>query len=258
MTTDERDTSESVGQGNDVLETPSSIVSYCDIRRREKFVVALFGVGIVLSLLMLARDVGEFRLASRLIHHIPVSRGEIDGYTRNEKVLQVFWVVWHISIVVAFLMWIYRAHRNLPALGATHLEFTLWGAVGWYFAPFANLFKPYQCMREIYNASDFQHPSADTGFEIRTSAPAVVKAWWAFFLFFCLFSNAGAMARSDVDGPVALQIASVMSLIEEILSISAMIAAILVVRSVSRRQLQRAATLGLASSESPATVLLTT
>lgn len=258
MTTDEHESSESVGQAYDVIETPSSIAPYCDIRRREKVVVAIFGVGFVLSLLMLMRDVGEFRLASRIIHHAAVSRDEFVGYGRGETVLQAFWFVWYITTVVAFLMWIHRAHRNLPALGATQLEFSPWGAVGWYFAPFANLFKPYQCMREIYNASEPQKPSADTGFEFCKCAPAVVKAWWVFFLLFCLFSNADAMARSDVDGPVALQIAAVMSSIKEALSLSAIIAAISVVRSVSRRQSQRAAILGLVSSDSPASAFLTT
>jgi Domain of unknown function (DUF4328) len=257
MTADEHESSESVGQGDEFVDRPSPVVAYCGDRRRERVVVAIFGVGIVLSLVMLIREVGEFRLAGRIIHNAPVTRAEIAAYDRGEMLLQGLWLVWHISAAMAFLMWIYRAHRNLPALGATELRFTPWGAVGWYFFPYLNLFKPYQCMREIYNASDIESAIGSGPYGIGNYAPAVVKTWWGLFLMFGVFSSAAYMARSDVEGPAALQVAAVGSSIGEAFGLLAIVAAISVVRSVSRRQMQRAAALGLASGRSTATALST-
>ena len=101
MTADEHESSESVGQGDEFVDRPSPVVAYCGDRRRERVVVAIFGVGIVLSLVMLIREVGEFRLAGRIIHNAPVTCAEIAAYDRGEMLLQGLWLVWHISAAMA-------------------------------------------------------------------------------------------------------------------------------------------------------------
>src|SRR5687767_1529604 len=63
-----------------------------------------------------------------------------------------------VASVVVVAMWIHRAHANLRDAGTDGLEFTPGWAVGWYFIPFANLIKPFQAMRELWNAS---HGQAD-------------------------------------------------------------------------------------------------
>jgi hypothetical protein len=55
--------------------------------------------------------------------------------------------------IIAVAMWIHRAHANLYEAGAEGLQFTPGWAVGWYFIPFANLFKPFQAMRELWTRS---------------------------------------------------------------------------------------------------------
>jgi hypothetical protein len=80
-----------------------------------------------------------------------------------------------IAGLVLFFVWIYRAHDNVWALGAEKLEFTAGWCVGWFFIPFMNLFKPYQAMKEIYQASD---PSADETSWPLVPVPAMLALWW--------------------------------------------------------------------------------
>ena len=54
---------------------------------------------------------------------------------------------------IVFLMWIHRANRNARGLGAEGMTFTPGWSVGWYFIPIANLWKPFQAMKEIWQAS---------------------------------------------------------------------------------------------------------
>lgn len=56
-----------------------------------------------------------------------------------------------LSGIVA-LVWIYGAARNAKALRPS-FEYTPAWAVGWYFVPFANLYKPYEVVRDIFIAS---------------------------------------------------------------------------------------------------------
>lgn len=58
-----------------------------------------------------------------------------------------------LTTAIVVSRWIHRANSNARALGAMEMAFTPRGAVGWYFVPIANLWKPYQAMREIWKAS---------------------------------------------------------------------------------------------------------
>ena len=95
-----------------------------------------------------------------------------------------FTVVFVVSIVLVG-RWIYRAHANLAAAGADGLEFTPGWAVGWYFIPFANLVKPFQAMRELWNQSHSEHD------QFGNEAPSEVKAWWGAWIVGNIISSVG-------------------------------------------------------------------
>lgn len=65
--------------------------------------------------------------------------------------------------------WIYQAHRNMWVRSDENMEISPGWAIGWYAAPIANLFKPFQAMRELYRMS-LQEDDTD--------APPLLWAWW--------------------------------------------------------------------------------
>src|SRR5258706_3196968 len=77
---------------------------------------------------------------------------------------------------IVFLMWIHRANFNARALGAQGMHFTPAWSVGWYFIPFMNLWKPYQAMKEIWQAR--QNPQSWSTEDI---AP-IISNWWGLWL----------------------------------------------------------------------------
>lgn len=218
---------------------------YKSARQRAKVVFILFVVGIIPVLATIAVDIRQFGQMSRAIHHLPVTEAEIYNNYHWMVACYVAWMSCYLLTVVAFLYWIYRAHQNLPALGATELEFTPRGAVGWYFFPLLNLFKPYQVMREIYNGSDPGAP-LDESLNVRgKNAPVVVKCWWTLFLLICLTGRAATIATNDADSPASFQFAAGASIVNDVAYVVALIAAASLVRSVDRRQEIRATALGL-------------
>lgn len=88
-----------------------------------------------------------------------------------------------LATVVVFGRWIVLAHRNLPALGARHLEFTPGWAVGWFFVPIANFWKPYQAMRSLWqNSRDAARPDIqDTTW--------VLPVWWGLWIISLVLGN---------------------------------------------------------------------
>ena len=73
---------------------------------------------------------------------------------------------------ITFLRWIYRSTKNLRVLSGETMMFTPGWSVGWYFVPFANLYKPYQVMKEIWKVS---HKSEAADY-------ALVGWWWALWI----------------------------------------------------------------------------
>ena len=61
---------------------------------------------------------------------------------------------------------------NLGALSGQRLSFTPSWSVGWYFIPIANLFKPYQAMKEIWEVSH----------KYQSASNSTLGIWWALWL----------------------------------------------------------------------------
>lgn len=91
----------------------------------------------------------------------------------------------YVACIVFFCMWTYRATSNAWALGGKGLE-TPGFAVGSYFIPFVNLYKPYRAIKDVYTASVPVELLALSG---PTEAPAVFGAWWGTWIVSNILSN---------------------------------------------------------------------
>lgn len=92
-------------------------------------------------------------------------------------------VVLTLITVVFFSMWIYRAAANIVAAGTVGFDYTPGWAVGWFFVPIANLFKPYAAMRQIWNASH-----GGQGDELER-AEGMLAIWWGTWILANIASN---------------------------------------------------------------------
>lgn len=79
-----------------------------------------------------------------------------------------------IAALILFLMWVYRSNRNARSFGPHTMRFSPGWSVGWFFIPIANLWKPYQAVREIWEVSRNPASPQDTG-------PQPLLGWWWFF-----------------------------------------------------------------------------
>ncbi len=136
---------------------------------------------------------------------------------------------------IVFLVWVYRTYNNLSALKSRNLEFSPGWAVGWWFIPFANLVKPFQIVREIFNESDPEF-DAETGFlHISPGTPVEVGFWWAAFLASNVFYRVSDAFYGKGDEPASEYYAPFF-LGGALLSVAAASLAIYIVKETARRQ----------------------
>jgi len=77
---------------------------------------------------------------------------------------------------IASLIWLHEAAKNAKILRPS-FEYTPNWAVGWYFVPFANLYKPYVVMRDIWLAS-----KGPTGDRYPKEDEKLALWWWTRIL----------------------------------------------------------------------------
>ena len=94
----------------------------------------------------------------------------------------LIYTVAFIGSIIAFLMLSFRAMKNLHIWGSRSAEMAPGWTVGWYFIPFANLWKPYQAMSQIWDGT----------VEVARSATAKypsIGGWWLFWVVTNISAN---------------------------------------------------------------------
>lgn len=87
-----------------------------------------------------------------------------------------------VASVILVSMWTYRAMKNLHIVGAVAATMSPGWAVGWYFIPFANLWKPFEGMLQIWRES---HRLAGRSEKVA----AYVGWWWATWIVSNILAN---------------------------------------------------------------------
>lgn len=87
--------------------------------------------------------------------------------------------------ILVFGIWIVRANKNVRALGARELSTTPGWALGYFFIPILNLWKPKTAMNQLWFAS--QNPSTWNGKPKEKTQ--VVDKWWGLWIASLAASN---------------------------------------------------------------------
>jgi Domain of unknown function (DUF4328) len=135
----------------------------------------------------------------------------------------------YIASVIVVAMWIHRGHANLHEAGITGLQFTPGWAVGWYFIPIANLFKPFQAMQELWNESH----RVSGGFS--AGAPGHLNGWWGCWIVGNILGNVSTRMSLMGDGG-NVQVSLVLALGSSILTIGAAVLLIRIMREITTAQ----------------------
>lgn len=199
------------------------------------------------------------QIATGAAARVPSGEDDLSMYDLLDLGVGLLYLLVFGATVVFFCMWLYRANRNLVALGNPRhaLEYSPGWAVGSFFVPFVNLVVPYRAVRETWAKSD-PATADETYFAPReTSTPAVMKLWWAFWLISNFASNASFRVGLQAETPEAMLAARWFDLAATVPSALAAVFAIMVVRDIDRRQEERSRRVTYAASTPPPPPLFT-
>jgi len=199
-------------------------------------VVALLVV-IITDVVAVFSGIAEVGLVSRMINGEFVTLEEAEASDDRQAAVAVAQLAVLIVTAILFLVWIYRAYRNLSALGASGLEYSGKWAVGGWFIPIMNFWRPYQVTAEIWKASDPDCNEPEGEAWQTTSVSPLVKFWWALWIIGGMIG--GILLRFAFQEPEdleAFRTRGVVFMVADVIDIPAAILAILVVWYITNRQ----------------------
>ena len=131
----------------------------------------------------------------------------------------------YITGGILFCVWLVRASKNARALGAQEMEYSPGWTVGWFFVPVLNLFRPYEAVKELYQASDPEAGPTDwAAFE----PPGLLLTWWFSWIAFTIV---GSMAQNFWNLPF---LSAILAAVSAVLALRVLLA-------IERRQLDKKA-----------------
>lgn len=151
----------------------------------------------------------------------------------NDKRNQlIFFAYLLVFIVSGFLIlrWIHRANSIARQLGAQGMRFTPGWSIGYYFIPILSLWKPYQAMQEIWQAS--HNPKNWSAVQ----PSSILGLWWFFWLAKNIFDRVFArmsLRVEDIQGFLNLNIAAQVS---EVMAITLALVTLSIVNSIYQAQ----------------------
>jgi hypothetical protein len=135
-----------------------------------------------------------------------------------------------IACVVVFLVWVYRVCSNLSALGAPRPSITPGWAVGYFFIPILNLYKPYLALRDAWQASD---PGGDLEQTQTERSTTPVGWWWAAWLIWNAADSIAFAFNQQLNSTLGINSGSMISYG---ISIFTYVTAIRLVNNLTKRQ----------------------
>ena len=211
------------------------------------FVLIATGVDFVLQILLAASFAMQWMMLLQA-QETGIDMATAQANDVRQQIVSVLVIVAALVSLVALLVWIYAAHANLPALGAGKLEFTPGWAVGYFFIPIVNLWKPFQAVREIHIRSDPDYASGRT-----QDSAAIVGWWWGLRIVSAIAGRvlaSGAGPTNTIEGLITLSAASIFAIVAVDLPLLAV--QFLLIQKVQRFQTQRHALVEQQAAAQPA------
>lgn len=123
------------------------------------------------------------------------------------------------------LKWIHRVNSNAQ-LYSREMNVTPGWNVGFFFIPIANLWKPFQGVRETWEVCNSQNPEV----------PGWMRWWWALWLITNMLGNASLRIGLEAETAQSLTVGAILDIIAALLSFPLALLLIRLIRTLTAAQ----------------------
>jgi hypothetical protein len=204
------------------------------MRSRRRAVVVAFCVLIAIDLFAVVSSLLELNLIDRVAAREAVTDAELDGNDSRQAAVDLLQFGALIACAIVFIRWLRAAYRNVDVVAPGLRRYGHGWAIGAWFVPFLNLWRPKQIVNDVWRAGGSRGASE--------SLPWWLDVWWAGWIASNVVTQVGT--RIQRDGIEQMRTADRLDIVDA--SFEGLIAAIaiIVVLRVTDRLDGKAAALG--------------
>ena len=164
-----------------------------------------------------------------------VTEEEIEANDNHATIVGLSFLAVFITFFITYLVWKYRVYKNLYPLESQQIRFSPAGAVGWYFCPILQIWRPCQVMNDIWLGSN----PGGIG-NIPRAASGFVLLWWIAWLTDGIISQVSFRMMPKEDATIKALIDSTwLNVYANIAGIASLLLTIVIIWLVSKRQIER-------------------
>ena len=204
---------------------------------RAKALTVALGICVGLYVLRLGSAFMQLDLLGKMARGVDVPHEAAVANDARQGLLAAAGIVALLATAILCLVWLHRAYANLKLMGSKQTEITPGWAVGYWFIPFVNLFRPYMTVKELWQRSATGNAAGDLA-----AAPALIGLWWAAYVAAGFTGRAATMTSSGASQLQDLSNSTMWSLASNTMLVFAGIFLIMVVRQIDAAQRKAAVT----------------
>lgn len=199
-----------------------------------RWTVVLLGLAVVIDVVAVVIGVAERELFGRIAAGT-FTDAEAAASDNRTVMISVAQVAIYLVTGIVFIIWFHRAYKNLESWGTELPHKTGW-AIGAWFVPILNLFRPKGIADAIWKASDSELSTPVGDAWSKDEAPVFMHVWWVTWILSFIAARFASTTTEDIQTVSDGISANTAGLVANGLSAIAGALAILFVKGATKRQ----------------------
>jgi len=209
-------------------------VEFKEPGRLTTWIKYLLYVQVALALIAIGSNLMEYQLLTDFQNGVYFNQemavADAESNDKRQQIIAFSYLAVFIISGILILKWIYQSNQNARYLGAKDMTFTPAWSIGFYFIPIVSLWKPYQAMKEIWQAS--QNPN---NWQLEKAGP-ILGIWWFFWIANSVVGQVVFRMSRRAQEISEIMNVNLVSQVFEVLSISLVIVTWLLINNISNMQ----------------------
>lgn len=228
----------------DEIQTPpagpdaSEMAAFASPPEIQPWVIGALVVSILVGVIAVIADIDFIGIAEDLAAGRGVTEAEIFESGDTVDTMDVIQIVVFIPTAILFLVWINQAYKNLYTFIGAGLKFSPGWAVGGFFVPVLNLWRPYEVMREIWRASSADASGQRNGSWRSGELPTILGIWWGIWIAALLLYMVARITVGNVSTADDLVDSAWVILVADLFLVAAAALTIATVQAFTARQVE--------------------
>ena len=203
-------------------------------KQRSLAAMILLGIMILTQVASIILNLSRYSLLQSVDQGQMVTVEEAESSDAMVWYLTILTIIIFVGCVITYMMWFYRAYRNLHLIQDGVLYTSQWAILAW-ITPIVNLFRPQQIMRELYDMTRSYLVIKGVSRE-SLSSNRLISWWWGFWVISNFIGQADMSTTAKAKDIRELMEATIVSTFADIVLIIAGILAILVIKNYAQME----------------------